>query len=41
MSLSKKCLDFPVYNVMELQAQTNKMTSHHAQIYQQAPEENF
>jgi hypothetical protein len=38
--LSKKILDFPVYTVMELQAQTNK-TSHHAKIYQQTPEENF
>lgn len=34
-------MDFPVYNVMELQAQINKMTSHDVKIYQQAPEENF
>jgi hypothetical protein len=41
MWLSKKFLDFPVYNVMELQAQTNKTTSHHAKTYQQTPDENF
>jgi hypothetical protein len=39
--VTKKSLDFPVYNVMELRAQTNKMTLHHAKIYQQTPEENF